>query len=89
LDKVVEQLGKEVGTDGTELKSGDRSWPVSKARTMIAYVLVRQQGYALGKVATYFGRDAATVGILIGRLAARIAEDEALRREIDRLNNKV
>jgi putative transposase len=89
LDKVVEQLGKELGTDGTELKSGDRSWPVSRARTMIAYVLVRRQGYALGEVARYFRRDAATVGILVGRLAVRIAEDEALQREIDRLNKKV
>jgi len=89
LDKVVEQLGKELGTDGTELKSGDRSWPVSKARTMIAYVLVRRQGYALGEVARFFGRDSATVGTLIGRLAERIAEDEMLRREIDRLNKKV
>ena len=89
LDKVVEQLGKELGTDGTALKSGDRTWPVSKARTMIGHVLVRRQGYALGEVARYFGRDAATVGILIGRLAARTAEDEALRREIDRLNKKV
>ncbi|MDP2602153.1 MAG: hypothetical protein Q8S00_06120 [Deltaproteobacteria bacterium] len=89
LDKVVEQLGKELGTDGTELKSGDRTWPVSRARTMIAYVLVRRQGYALGEVARYFGRDSATVGILIGRLAARIAEDDAFRREIDRLTKKV
>jgi putative transposase len=89
LDKVVEELGKELGTGGTALKSRDRSWPVSRARTMIAYVLVRRQGYALGEVARYFGRDAATVGILIGRLAAQITEDEALRREIDRLNKKV
>ena len=62
---------------------------MSKVRTMIAYVLVRRQGHALGELARYFGRDAATVGLLIGRLAARIAEDEALRREIDRLNKKV
>ena len=56
---------------------------------MIAYVLVRRQGYALGEVARYFARDSATVGTLIGRLAERLAEDEMLRREIDRLNNKV
>ena len=89
LDKVVEQLGKELGTGGTELKSGDRSWPVSRARTMIAYVLVRRQRYALGEVVRYFRRDPATVGILVGRLAARIAQGEALQREIDRLNKKV
>jgi len=89
LDKVVEELGDAVGTEATELKSADRSWAVSKARTMIAYVLVRRQGYALGEVARCFTRDAATVGTLIGRLAERIAEDEMLRQEIDRLNKKV
>ncbi len=89
LDQVVFELGKELGIGGSQLKSGDRSWPVSKARTMIAYVLVRRQGYALGKVASYFGRDAATVGILIGRLAARMSKDEPLRQEIDRLSEKV
>ncbi len=89
LDKVVEQLGKQLETDVNELSSGNRSWAVSRARTMIAYVLVRRQGYALGEVARYFGREAATVGILIGRLAERIAEDEALRKESDRLSKKV
>jgi len=29
------------------------------------------------------------VGTLIGRLAERLAEDDMLRREIDRLNKKV
>ena len=89
LDKIVKELGDEIGIEATELKSADRSWAVSKARTMIAYVLVRRQGYALGEVARYFARDAATVGTLIGRLAERIAEDEMLQREIDRLNKKV
>jgi len=89
LDKVVEELGNAVGIDASQLKSADRSWAVSKARTMIAYVLVRRQGYALGEVARYFARDSATVGTLIGRLAERLAEDDMLRREIDRLNKKV
>jgi REP element-mobilizing transposase RayT len=89
LDKIVGELGEEVGIDTTELKSAIRNWPVSKARTMIGYVLVRRQGYALSEVARYFARDAATVGTLIGRLAERIAEDEKLRREIDKLNKKV
>ena len=56
---------------------------------MIGYVLVRRQGYALSEVARYFARDAATVGTFIGRLAERIAEDERLRRVIDKLNKKV
>ena len=56
---------------------------------MIAYALVRRQGYALSEVARYFARDAATVGTLIGRLSERMEEDEDMRREIDKLNQKV
>jgi putative transposase len=89
LNKVVEELGDEMAIDATELKSANRSWAVSKARTVIAYVLVRRQGYALGEVARYFARDSATLVTLIGRLAERLAEDEELRREIDRLSRKV
>ncbi|MBI2363699.1 MAG: transposase [Deltaproteobacteria bacterium] len=89
LEKVVQELADAVGTESNTLKSADRSWTVSKARTMIAYVLVRRQGYALSEVARYFGRDAATVGTLIGRLSERMAEDEQIRREIDKLNKKV
>ncbi len=53
---------------------------------MIGYVLVRRAGYRLGEVAKYFGRDPATVGTLLGRLAARIDEDDEVRREIERLS---
>ena len=89
LDKVVEELAEAVGIAATELKSADRSWAVSKARTMIGYVLVRREGYALGEVARLFARDGATVGTLIGRLAERINQDQMLRREIDRVSKKV
>ena len=89
LEKVIQELADVAGVETSALKSADRSWSVSKARTMIAYVLIRQQGYALGEVARYFARDAASVGALIGRLAERIVEDETLRRAIDRLSKKV
>ncbi|MGH7888113.1 MAG: REP-associated tyrosine transposase, partial [Candidatus Binatia bacterium] len=75
LDKAVEELADAVGIEPAELKSADRSWAVSKARTMIGYVLVRREGYALGEVARFFARDGATVGTLIGRLAERINQD--------------
>jgi len=89
LDKIIAELGDEVGIDASQLKSADRSWAVSKARTMIAYLLVRRLGYSLSEVAKYLTRDAATVGTLIGRLVERISEEEKLRREIERLNRIV
>jgi len=89
LEKVIQALANAVGIESNALTSADRSWSVSKARTMIAYVLVRRQGYSLSEVARYFGRDAATVGTLIGRLSERMEENEDIRREIDKLNRKV
>ena len=56
---------------------------------MIAYVLVRRQEYGLGHVARYFGRDTATIGTLLGRLAERMETDGELRRKMQRLNKKV
>ncbi len=89
LEPVIKALGAKLGIGGGELKSADRSWAVSRARTMIGYVLVRRAGYRLGEVAKYFGRDPATVGTLLGRLAARIDEEEEVRREIERLSKIV
>jgi hypothetical protein len=47
LGKVVQALADAEGIELNTLNSADRSWRVSKARTMIAYALVRRQGYAL------------------------------------------
>jgi hypothetical protein len=56
---------------------------------MIGYLLVRRQGYGLREVANYFGRDPATVGALMGRLADRIEGEPKLGRELERLNKIV
>lgn len=89
LEVMVRKLGKELKAGIPELMSSDRSWRVSKARTKIAYVLVRRQGYGLGEVARYFGRDSATTGTLLGRLAERMEADGELRRDMERLNRRV
>jgi len=89
LEVIVKKLGQELKVGTTELVSSDRSWGVSKARTMIAHVLVRRQGYGLGEVARYFGRDTATIGTLVGRLVERMETDGELRGQMQRLNKKV
>ena len=89
LDVVVKRLGKELKFDIAELVSADRTWSVSKARTLIAYILVRRHGYGLGEIARYFRRDSATTGTLLGRLARRLEADTDLRRQIARLSKKV
>lgn len=89
LAKVVSELSDDFGIEPEVLRSADRSWAVSRARTLVGYVTVRRKGYSLGEVARYFGRDPATVSTLIGRLSDRMQEDADLRREIDRLSKKV
>ncbi|HXF75428.1 MAG TPA: hypothetical protein VNN13_05005 [Methylomirabilota bacterium] len=89
LDSLMKTLSREVGMEIERLRSADRSWAVSRARTMIEYVLVRRQGYGLKEVANYFGRDPATVGALMGRLAERIDGEPELGQELERLNKIV
>jgi REP-associated tyrosine transposase len=89
LEPTVKALGEKLGIGAAELKSADRSWAVSRARTLIGYVLVRRQGYGLGEVAKYFGRDPATMGTLLGRLAARIDQEAEVRRNVERLSKIV
>ncbi len=85
MESIVRQLAKELKVSGEAARSRDRSWAVSKARTMIAYVLTRRLGYRLGEVASYFHRDMATVGTLVSRLYDRMRSDPDLHKRVDQL----
>lgn len=89
LETAAKDLAKLVGIEIPALRSSDRSWGVSKARTITAYVLVRRLGYRLSDVAAYFGRDIATIATLLARLSDRMQSDETQRRELDRLTKIV
>ena len=85
LETLVKKLAHELEMTVEVLRSPDRSWAVSKARTVMAYVLVRRVGYRLGDVAAYLQRDIATVGTLVGRLYERMQADQQLLQQIERL----
>ena len=85
MERIVQQLAKELKVSREAARSRDRSWEVSKARTMIAYVLTRRLGYRLGEVASYFHRDMATVGTLASRLYERMRSDPDLHKRVDQL----
>jgi putative transposase len=85
LDTLVKKLAHELAMPVAVLRSPDRSWAVSKARTVTAYVLVRRVGCRLGEVAAYLRRDIATVGTLVGRLYEQLPADPQLLRQIERL----
>jgi chromosomal replication initiation ATPase DnaA len=85
LDQILNTLSKHLHIDPVLLLSPDRSWAVSRARTLIAYTVVRRLGFPLADLAAHLDRDAATVSTLISRLAARMHGEPQVRRQIDRL----
>jgi chromosomal replication initiation ATPase DnaA len=89
IETVATELAKELKIAVHALRSRDRAWRISKARTIAAYVLVRRLGYRLSDVAAYFNRDIATLASLLARLSDRLQADDAARRELDRLSKIV
>ncbi len=89
IETVARELAKLLKIDVQALRSRDRGWAISKARTIAAYVLVRRLGYRLSDVAAYFGRDMATLATLLARLSDRVQANDTARREIERLNEIV
>ena len=89
IETVARELAKELKIAVQALRSPDRGWRVSKARTMAAYVLVRRLGYRLSDVAAYLRRDMATLATLLARLSDRLQGDDMARREVDRLSKIV
>jgi hypothetical protein len=67
------------------LRSPDRSWPVARARTLVASTLVRRLGFPVSAVAAHLGRDPATVSSLISRWAHRMEGDPKGHHEVERL----
>ena len=65
VETAAKELAKLIGIETEALRSPDRSWGVSKARTITAYILVHRLGYRLSDVAAYFARDIATVATLL------------------------
>ena len=85
IETVARELAKLLKIEVRSLRSPDRGWPISKACTITAYVLVRRLGYRLSDVATYLGRDMATLATLLARLSDRMQANDTARREVDQL----
>ena len=89
IETVARELAKQLKIELQAVRSPDRGWAISKARTIAAYVLVRRLGYRLSDVAAYFRRDVATLATLLARLSDRLQGDDRARREVDRLSKIV
>ncbi|MDF0666823.1 MAG: hypothetical protein P0119_12230 [Nitrospira sp.] len=69
-----------------QLQSADRSWVISKQRTLTAYLLIRRGGYRARDVAAVLDRDPATVSALLTRFAARLRKEPMTQRDLNRLS---
>lgn len=85
LARAFRAVAMEMGADVARLRSADRSWAVSQQRTRAAYLLIRRWGYRTGEVAATLSRDPATLSSGLTRFAARLREEPATQRELDRL----
>ena len=85
LGKVVEALGRQIKVSPGALRGPDRSWRVSRVRTLIAYVLVKQQGYTVREVASYLGRDQTTMSSSISRFSEKVRQEPEVFEEAERL----
>lgn len=85
LASAVKALAAVLQTDPALLRSADRSWVVSKQRTLLAYILVRRKGFRVRDVATHFGRDVTTMSVLLSRFADRLQQEPSMQRTLEQV----
>jgi len=85
LSKIAEDLAKRLKVSHEDLRKSNRTWNQSRARILIAHVLVRHGGFKVGEVAAYFGRDQTTISSLLSRFSQRAQQDAAVQAEVKRL----
>jgi len=89
LALALQAVAAGLGVDVAQLRSADRSWVVSRQRTQAAYLLIRRGGYRTSEVAAALHRDPATVSSMLTRFVARLSEEPATNRELERLAKKI
>jgi REP element-mobilizing transposase RayT len=89
LASALKAVAATMEVDPALLKSPDRSWTVSRQRTLAAYILVRRKGYGVGEVAAQLKRDVATMSVLLSRFADRVEQEPALRRTVEQVAKSV
>ena len=85
LEKVLEGLARQMKVSTEALRGPDRSWRVSRARILVAYVLVREGGYGVAELASYFGRDQTTISSSISRFSEKARREPEVLEEAERL----
>ena len=82
LEKAVARLVTRLGVDPAEVRGPDRGRRLATARALLAFVLIRRLAYRATDVAALLGRDPATLGKAITRLAARAQRDDVVVNQL-------
>jgi REP element-mobilizing transposase RayT len=85
LAAALNSLARGLRLDVEVLRGPGLGRPESRARALVAYMLVRRLGYRMTDVATALGRKVATTSLAVGKVSHRLADDEAAARQVDRL----
>lgn len=89
LDITLTELARQFPLDPSTLRSPDRSQSVATARAALSFVLVRRLGYRVADVAAAFGRDVATISVIVSRLASRLESSDRIAADVARLSRNV
>jgi REP element-mobilizing transposase RayT len=66
---VADELARQFKADLERLRGPDRSWTVSRARSLVAFALVRRLGYPVTAAAKVLDRQAHAVSMMLSRLS--------------------
>ena len=88
LSSVVEKMARRAKVRVEVLRGPDRSWAVSKVRSLVVYLLVRRLGFSVKEVGQYVGKDETSISTMINRVHQRIQQKE-MGEEIERLYQNV
>ena len=86
---VVTELARRLAVNAGALRSADRGHSVTRARAALSFVLVRRLGYRVTDVAAALDRDAATISVIVSRVASRLESSEHLAADVERLHRNV
>ena len=89
LTVALKAIAKQLKIEPGLLRSQDRSWEVSRIRSLVTYVLVRRLGFPVSDVAAYVGRDGSTLSTLLNRFADRTGTDRELMQQVENLTKSL
>ncbi len=89
LEELSKRVAKELGVDGSGLRTSSRSRELTKARAMIALLAVDQTMHTLAETAVYFGRELPTMSRQVKKLRTTIKKNAILNHKIKRIAEEI